>query len=114
MRIGGYPLPRQTTLTVLVTGAAGFIGFQMARDFTCIDDIVESIARLRTRPSESASPGKGANRLFNVGRGEPVALLDFIECLESALAEWVDFRPQMAVETGVGAFVKWYRQFYRI
>ncbi|MCY1454412.1 dTDP-L-rhamnose 4-epimerase [compost metagenome] len=107
----------------------------MARDFTYIDDIVESIARLRTRP-----PGEGTHQLFNIGRGEPMALLDFIECLESALGTvarrnfmpmqdgdvvktwadvsalqaWVDFRPQVSVETGVGAFVQWYRQFYQI
>ncbi|MNK92946.1 UDP-glucose 4-epimerase [compost metagenome] len=107
---------------------------EMARDFTYIDDIVESIARLRTRP-----PGAGVNQLFNIGRGEPMALLDFIECLESALGKqarrnfmplqdgdvvktwadvsalqaWVGFRPQVSVETGVGEFVKWYRQFYQ-
>ncbi|MBV6824665.1 SDR family NAD(P)-dependent oxidoreductase [Pseudomonas sp. PD9R] len=112
----------------------------MARDFTYIDDIVESIVRLRTRPPVVGASGEGRNRLFNIGRGEPMALLDFIECLESALdrqarrnfmpmqagdvvktwadvsalAEWVDFRPQVAVETGVGEFVNWYRQFYQL
>jgi UDP-glucuronate 4-epimerase len=70
----------------------------------------------------------------------PVALLDFVECLESALglqarrnylpmqagdvvktwadvsalAEWVGFSPQVTLETGVREFVKWYRQFYQI
>ncbi|WP_160108815.1 NAD-dependent epimerase/dehydratase family protein [Pseudomonas izuensis] len=113
---------------------------EMARDFTYIDDIVESIARLRTRPPVPSAPDKGVNRLFNIGRGQPVALLDFIECLElaldtpakrnymplqagdvvktwadiSALTEWIDFSPQVAVATGVKEFVKWYRQFYQI
>ncbi|KPG95503.1 protein CapI [Pseudomonas sp. RIT-PI-q] len=113
---------------------------QMSRDFTYIDDIVESIARLRSRPPVPGDADAGANRLFNIGRGMPVALLDFVECLESALdrqalrnfmplqagdvvktwadvsalAEWVGFRPQVTVETGVTEFVKWYRQFYRI
>jgi UDP-glucuronate 4-epimerase len=112
---------------------------QMARDFTYIDDIVESIARLRTRPPVPDAAAEGVNRLFNIGRGQPVALLDFVECLESALdrqaqrnfmplqagdvvktwadvsalSEWVDFCPQVPVETGVGEFVKWYRQFYQ-
>ncbi|MBK5354883.1 NAD-dependent epimerase/dehydratase family protein [Pseudomonas sp. TH41] len=112
----------------------------MARDFTYIDDIVESIARLRLRPPVADGAAEGANRLFNIGRGMPVALLDFVECLEdalgmqaqrnllplqagdvvktwadiSALATWVDFSPQVAVETGVKEFVKWYRQFYQI
>jgi len=112
---------------------------QMSRDFTYIDDIVESIARLRPRPPLSDGPGDGANRIFNIGRGTPVALLDFVECLESALdrearrnflpmqagdvvktwadvsalAQWVDFRPQVTVEAGVAEFVKWYRHFYQ-
>ena len=32
----------------------------------------------------------------------------------SALAEWVGFSPLVTLETGVGDFGKWYRQFYRI
>ncbi|RON12161.1 NAD-dependent epimerase [Pseudomonas frederiksbergensis] len=113
---------------------------QMSRDFTYIDDIVESIARLRSKPPVPSEPGDGANRIFNIGRGQPVPLLEFVDCLESALgikaqrnflplqagdvvktwadisalAEWVDFRPQVAVETGVAEFVKWYRHFYQI
>ncbi|WP_433740536.1 NAD-dependent epimerase/dehydratase family protein [Pseudomonas putida] len=112
---------------------------EMARDFTYIDDIVESIIRLRTRPPVPQTPDGGYNRLFNIGRGEPVALLDFVDCLESALnvqairnfmplqagdvvktwadvsalTAWIDFRPQVSVATGVEAFVKWYRQFYQ-
>jgi UDP-glucuronate 4-epimerase len=113
---------------------------QMARDFTYVDDIVEGIARLRTKPSLATHESGGVNRLFNIGRGQPVALLDFIECLESALgikaqrnslpmqagdviktwadvsalADWVDFRPQVSVEIGVAQFVEWYRDFYQV
>jgi UDP-glucuronate 4-epimerase len=113
---------------------------QMSRDFTYIDDIVESIARLRSKPPVPNGPGDGVNRIFNIGRGQPVPLLEFVDCLESALgikaqrnfmplqagdvvktwadisalAEWVDFRPQVTVETGVAEFVKWYRHFYQI
>jgi UDP-glucuronate 4-epimerase len=32
----------------------------------------------------------------------------------SALADWVDFRPQVGVETGVAQFVEWYRDFYQV
>ncbi|QVW21535.1 NAD-dependent epimerase [Pseudomonas hormoni] len=112
----------------------------MSRDFTYIDDIVESIVRLRPRPPLPEGAGEGVNRIFNIGRGVPVALLDFVDCLESALdrqaqrnllpmqagdvlrtwadvsalAQWVDFRPQVSVEAGVAQFVKWYRHFYQI
>jgi UDP-glucuronate 4-epimerase len=111
----------------------------MSRDFTYIDDIVESIVRLRPRPPLPENAGEGVNRIFNIGRGTPVALLDLVECLEaalgrparrnlmpmqagdvhrtwadvSALAQWVDFRPHVTVEAGVGQFVKWYRHFYQ-
>jgi UDP-glucuronate 4-epimerase len=112
----------------------------MSRDFTYIDDIVESIARLRLKPPVANGPADGVNCIFNIGRGMPVALLDFVQCLEStlgiearrnfmpmqagdvvktwadvsALAQWIDFSPQVPVETGVQAFVRWYRDFYRI
>lgn len=120
---------------------------QMSRDFTYIDDIVESIVRLRLRPpSWQADPEVGKslpfvpNKVYNIGRGEPVKLLDFVECLESAigikaqrrllpmqagdvvqtwadvsaLAQWVDYYPTVSVETGVAKFVEWYRVFYRV
>ena len=113
---------------------------EMARDFTYIDDIVERIARLRTRAPVPQVPGEGCNRLFNIGRGQPVALMDFVECLESALGlrawrnflpmqagdvvktwadtralqAWIDFSPQVGVEAGVRQFVEWYRGFYQV
>ncbi|MDD1139352.1 NAD-dependent epimerase/dehydratase family protein [Pseudomonas sp. TNT2022 ID233] len=113
---------------------------QMARDFTYVDDIVESIVRLCPKPPETDKEAEGVNRIFNLGRGKPVALLDFVDCLEqalgikarrnmlpmqagdviktwadvSALAQWIGFSPQVEVEEGVAQFVNWYRQYYRI
>jgi UDP-glucuronate 4-epimerase len=84
--------------------------------------------------------GAGCNRLFNIGRGLPMALMDFVACLESslgltarrnylplqagdvvktwadtsALQAWIDFRPQVEVEAGVEQFVKWYRNYYQV
>ncbi|PRN01736.1 protein CapI [Pseudomonas sp. LLC-1] len=111
----------------------------MGRDFTYIDDIVESVLRLRLRPPQ---PGEGQPpcQLFNIGCGQPVRLLHFIECLEDALgikaqrdylplqagdvletwadvgslARWIDFTPGTSLEHGVNAFVGWYRDFYRV
>ncbi|MGE8181066.1 NAD-dependent epimerase [Pseudomonas mandelii] len=113
---------------------------QMARDFTYVDDIVESIARLLAKPPVPDKEANGVNRIFNIGRGKPVALLDFVECLEaalgitaqrnylpmqpgdvvktwadvSALADWVGFSPQVEVEEGVRQFAQWYRDFYKV
>jgi len=113
---------------------------QMARDFTYVDDVVESILRLCPKPPVPNKEGEGSHRIFNLGRGRPVALLDFVDCLEtalgikaqrnllpmqagdvvktwadvSALADWIWFSPQVEVEVGVAEFVRWYREYYRV
>ena len=110
----------------------------MGRDFTYIDDIVESLLRLRPKPP-IAEAGKAPCQLFNIGRGQPVRLLEFVDCLENALgiearrnylplqpgdvletwadvsslARWIDFSPGISLEHGVSQFVSWYRGFYR-
>jgi len=66
---------------------------RMSRDFTYIDDIVESILRLMPKPpvseakkykSEKAS-SEAPHQLFNIGNGSPVNLLEFIKILEKHL-----------------------------
>jgi UDP-glucuronate 4-epimerase len=68
---------------------------QMRRDFTYIDDIVESIVRVLDRPAapepsyrpEQPDPAtsNAPYRLFNVGSHEPIPLLEFIGHIESEL-----------------------------
>ncbi|MDX2133634.1 MAG: NAD-dependent epimerase [Saprospiraceae bacterium] len=67
-----------------------------ARDFTYIDDIVESMARLlpiRPEPvSREEAEGNPARstapyRLFNIGNSSPVALSEFIRTIEEALGK---------------------------
>lgn len=67
----------------------------MKRDFTYVDDIVESICRLIEKipaanpqwnaldpdPATSAAP----YRIFNIGNSSPVSLLSFIEAIENRL-----------------------------
>ncbi|NRA65138.1 MAG: NAD-dependent epimerase [Pseudobacteriovorax sp.] len=69
----------------------------MSRDFTYVEDIVESIKRLiplppqvgsnwdahKPDPSTSSAP----YRLLNIGNGKPVELMDMIEILESKLGK---------------------------
>lgn len=69
----------------------------MLRDFTYIDDIAESVARIaniiphpdaewdaRTaNPSSSCAP----YRIYNVGCQHPVRLIDYISCIESAIGK---------------------------
>ncbi len=69
---------------------------QMVRDFTYVDDIVESIVRMLDKPAESDSafnPAKpnpaiswAPHRVFNIGNANPTPLMDYIEALEDALA----------------------------
>jgi UDP-glucuronate 4-epimerase len=57
------------------------------RDFTYVDEVVEAIARLASRPpAEAEEPGRVApgtpHRIFNIGNDTPVMVNDFLEILE--------------------------------
>ncbi len=64
---------------------------QLSRDFTHIDDIVEGVIRVADRPPQGDPAWQGAAdaspapyRLFNIGHGSPVRLMDFVEAIEAA------------------------------
>lgn len=67
----------------------------MQRDFTYIDDIVESIYRLMKSPAKPDKEWSGINpdpgtsyapyRVFNIGNNSPVKLMDFITAIEEKL-----------------------------
>jgi UDP-glucuronate 4-epimerase len=70
-------------------------GGHMLRDFTYVDDVVESVLRLSARPAEP-DPGfdpvrpdpatsHAPFRIYNVGNQQPVQLSEFIDALEEAL-----------------------------
>ncbi|MGC2855051.1 NAD-dependent epimerase [Novispirillum sp. DQ9] len=123
----------------------------MQRDFTYIDDIVEGVVRLLFhtaqanpdwRPDERhpdpASSGIAPFRVYNIGRGKPVQLMEYVRTLEaklgrtaqinlmpmqagdvsatfadtSALRDAVGYQPATSVEEGVGRFVDWYLSYY--
>ena len=108
----------------------------MSRDFTYIDDIIESIYRLISKPPVTSKENNLApHQLFNIGNGSPVNLLKFIEILEdqlgveakknmmpmqpgdvertwadvSELYNYINYKPQVELEEGIKNFVKWYR-----
>jgi len=68
---------------------------KMIRDFTYVDDIVESISRLILKPPRKNSDWDGnipridsssaPYRIFNIGNGSPVELMRYIEAVENAL-----------------------------
>jgi UDP-glucuronate 4-epimerase len=68
---------------------------EMVRDFTYVDDIVESLVRLLDKPAapnpafDPADPDPATSwaptRVFNIGNSNPTPLLEYIEALEQAL-----------------------------
>jgi len=69
----------------------------MRRDFTYVDDVVESVVRLvDRRPAanpdfSTASPDPGSSsapwRVYNIGNNKPVELLEVVRLLEEALGK---------------------------
>lgn len=104
----------------------------MERSFTFIDDVVEATMRVvLRRPAE-------AYKIYNVGNPETVPLMKAIEILEQGWGKRFEKRfcdshagevvvtcadmrafqndfgvlPFTALETGIGRFIEWYRDYY--
>ena len=68
---------------------------EMVRDFTFVDDIVESLLRVLDKPAapdpafNSAQPDPSTSwaphRVFNIGNSKPTPLMVYIEAIENAL-----------------------------
>ncbi|MEC8230236.1 MAG: NAD-dependent epimerase [Pseudomonadota bacterium] len=120
----------------------------MWRDFTHVNDIVEGVVRIADvipvkdatwtvehgTPATSSAPYK----VFNIGHGSPINLMDFIKSIESELgieakknfremqagdvyrtfADTEDlfaatgYKSKISVAEGVAELVAWYREFY--
>lgn len=107
----------------------------MKRDFTYIDDIVRGIMLVVARPSDDEVP----HRVYNIGRSEPVALLDFIHTIEtvtgrkaimemtgmqqgdvyctyadtSRLKRDFGYHPTISIDEGIRRFYDWYNEAVR-
>jgi len=120
----------------------------MMRDFTYIDDVVEGVVRVLDKPPAGnaawhpAHPDPASSparyRIYNIGNGSPVRLMDFIETIERAAGRSAEkiflsmqpgdiqstfadasdleadtgYRPNTPLDEGIKRFVEWYRQFY--
>jgi UDP-glucuronate 4-epimerase len=62
---------------------------RMRRDFTYVDDVVESVVRVLARPPEAVG-GAAPYRVLNVGNSSPVELETFIATLERHLGRKAD------------------------
>jgi UDP-glucuronate 4-epimerase len=120
---------------------------RMQRDFTYIDDIVEGVLACLDKPpapneNDDQHDGDPATssapyRVFNIGNHQPVALLDFIAEIESALGKkaimdfqamqpgdvpatyadidalraWTGYAPRTPLSVGIPRFVQWYTAY---
>lgn len=113
----------------------------MFRDFTFIDDIVQSIEKLIlkiplfTNQTTNLTP----YNILNIGNGTPINLMDFIRTIEqelgikakinflplqpgdvistyadtSHLCKIIKFKPQTTIKEGIKHFVSWYKHYYK-
>jgi UDP-glucuronate 4-epimerase len=105
---------------------------KMARDFTYVDDIVDGIMKSLDK--------KQGYHLYNLGNHERVSLLEFVKILEELIGKKakinllpmpegemqetyaditdeklsLDFHPKVSLREGLGRFVSWYREYYKV
>ncbi len=118
------------------------------RDFTFVEDIVRGVVAAFDTPAEpdpewtgdapASATSKAPWRVHNIGNGQPVELLRYIEVLENCLGkkaimemrpmqpgdvpdtsasvetlmEATGYKPTTSVEEGIRRFVEWYQSYY--
>ncbi|GAB1440072.1 NAD-dependent epimerase [Providencia sp.] len=121
----------------------------MWRDFTYIDDIVEGVIRVSTLIPQrnnnwnidtgSANSSSAPYRVYNIGNGSPVNLMDFIQIIEEELGiqarknfremqsgdvyktfadtqdlfDAINYKPETSTKEGVAKLAKWYKDYYK-
>jgi UDP-glucuronate 4-epimerase len=121
---------------------------RMQRDFTYVDDVVDGVIKVLKKPPESQAQWDGKSwdpsvssapfKIYNIGGGRPVELLEFIKTIEKKLGlearrellplqpgdvpfTWADtsrierdfdWRPRTDLKTGLSEFIDWYTAFY--
>ncbi|MEK9750154.1 MAG: NAD-dependent epimerase/dehydratase family protein [Flavobacteriaceae bacterium] len=122
---------------------------KMIRDFTYVSDIAQSIFRLieksplKNEQWDTENPqidnSSAPYKIFNIGNGNPVQLLDYIKEIEVALGKkakynfmemqlgdvkathantnslqiHVDFKPNTSIKSGIENFINWYLNYYQ-
>lgn len=113
-----------------------FNGGDLLRDFTYIDDIIDSLMLVLAKLPEPQVDGR-RHKVYNVGCSSPVRLSDFIALLEDALGRKAEkqmlpmqpgdlyqtfadssaferdfgFRPKTSVAEGVKRFAEWFKWY---
>lgn len=112
-----------------------------SRDFTFVDDISQGLlAVLDKPPLQGTDDGATPYKVYNIGRGEPVQLLDYIRVMEKAigreavlnlvakqpgdvdsthanvadLIEDIGYAPSTELTDGIRQFIAWYRKYFEL
>ena len=119
----------------------------ISRDFTYIDDVVQIIKRLINKPAKfdmdksksitNPIKSKAPNRIFNIGYGKTIQIIDFVKIIEKELGKkalieyakmqpgdvkttvaniekiknWVNYKPTTNINEGMKIFVDWYKKY---
>jgi len=110
----------------------------LARDFTYIDDIAFGIIQIIEKGFIPNKLSECNSSIYNIGRGNPIKLLDFIKIIESNIKKsavlnmmpmqkgdvyetWADtselannyrYKPKTDLNEGVKHFIEWYLHYY--
>ena len=112
---------------------------KMIRDFTYIDDVVESVSRIAMKIKVNSLENVKHN-IYNIGSENPMPLMDYITVLEKTLGKsakkifiqaqlgdvtrtssnssklynWINYKPKTEIKAGIKNFVNWFKDYYKI
>jgi UDP-glucuronate 4-epimerase len=107
----------------------------LLRDFTYIDDIIRGLVVVVENPPRAIIPYE----IYNIGRGEPIRLPDFISGIEKVtgqkaikqelemqdgdvyqtfadtrkLETTLKYQPKISLEEGISRFYDWFIEYFR-
>lgn len=110
----------------------------LQRDFTYIDDITEGVIRIVETPLVEKIRKENLYKIYNIGNGKSIKLLDFITAIEESLnikavkemlpmqpgdveKTWAnvddlvkdyDYFPNTPVKSGVQKYINWHKAYY--
>ena len=113
----------------------------MQRDFTYIDDIIESIIKISKKNKIYCKPKENNfHNIYNLGRGQPIKINILIKKIEKIIGKEAkifhhssnnsemkkthssmkkfkknfNFTPKIKIDEGLKLFIEWYKTYYKI
>lgn len=109
---------------------------KMSRDFTYVEDVVEGILKIF---NHEHADGDSRYEILNIGNGNPVSLMNFIDLIEAnlklkAIREYLPlqlgdvqnthsntklitdkygYKPKVSIDLGVRNYIEWFKSYYK-